>query len=188
MAVRERILGAAREELAEHGAAGARIERIAKRARTSKERVYAYFRTKHELLGEVWRARFSSLKEAVPMDVDDLPSYVGRLFDYYTSHPDELRLSRWVSLEAHKAAFEADDARLRAFQSSIEQIRAGQLDGRVDSSWAPADLFALLVATALAWTTAPPQLHCLSGDENDQLAKHRAFAVEAAHRLVTPRS
>jgi AcrR family transcriptional regulator len=42
----DRILAAAAQELSERGVAGARIARIAAQTRTSKERVYAYFRGK----------------------------------------------------------------------------------------------------------------------------------------------
>ncbi|WP_373310185.1 helix-turn-helix domain-containing protein, partial [Streptomyces purpurascens] len=43
------MLAAAMEEFAGHGIAGARVDRIAKLAKTSKERVYAYFRSKDAL-------------------------------------------------------------------------------------------------------------------------------------------
>src|SRR5215217_5374336 len=43
-APRERVLAAAFIEFAVHGIAGARIDRIAKAAKTSKERVYVSFR------------------------------------------------------------------------------------------------------------------------------------------------
>ncbi|MET7403936.1 helix-turn-helix domain-containing protein, partial [Dactylosporangium sp. NPDC005572] len=45
----DRIIAAAVTEFAQHGIAGARVERIARAARTSKERVYAYFRSKEAL-------------------------------------------------------------------------------------------------------------------------------------------
>jgi hypothetical protein len=47
--VRDRIVAAATAEFSRYGIAGARIDRIAKAARTSKERVYAYFSSKEDL-------------------------------------------------------------------------------------------------------------------------------------------
>ncbi|MFF4733954.1 TetR family transcriptional regulator [Streptomyces mirabilis] len=44
--VRDRIVSAAKAEFSQYGIAGARMDRIARGAGTSKERVYAYFSSK----------------------------------------------------------------------------------------------------------------------------------------------
>ena len=50
---RQRIFDAAVEEFAAHGNAGARVDRIAEKARANKESIYRYFGTKDELLQRV---------------------------------------------------------------------------------------------------------------------------------------
>jgi TetR/AcrR family transcriptional regulator len=45
----EKILGAAREEFARHGLAGARVDLIARRARVNKAMIYYHFRSKERL-------------------------------------------------------------------------------------------------------------------------------------------
>ncbi|MET7322823.1 TetR family transcriptional regulator, partial [Streptomyces sp. NPDC005549] len=65
---RERILTAAMAEFARHGIAGARVDRIAKLARTSKERVYAYFRGKEALYAAVAAREYLVIAEATQMD------------------------------------------------------------------------------------------------------------------------
>jgi AcrR family transcriptional regulator len=47
---KRRIFEAAVEEFAEYGSAGARVDRIAAKARANKESIYRYFGTKEELL------------------------------------------------------------------------------------------------------------------------------------------
>jgi AcrR family transcriptional regulator len=56
---RERILAAALREFSEHGLAGARVDRIARRARINKRMLYSYFGAKNELYREVMRRRFA---------------------------------------------------------------------------------------------------------------------------------
>ena len=51
--LRDEILAAARAEFARCGLAGARIDRIAKSAKASKERLYAHFSDKEALFREV---------------------------------------------------------------------------------------------------------------------------------------
>jgi TetR/AcrR family transcriptional regulator len=50
---RERILDVAREEFARHGLAGARVDRIARRARVNKAMIYYHFRSKDSLYQSV---------------------------------------------------------------------------------------------------------------------------------------
>jgi AcrR family transcriptional regulator len=50
---KQRIFEAAVEEFAEHGVAGARVDRIAAKAQANKESIYRYYGTKDELLRRV---------------------------------------------------------------------------------------------------------------------------------------
>jgi AcrR family transcriptional regulator len=54
----ERILAAAAAEFAAHGYAGARVDRIARRARVNKAMLYYHFRNKRTLYRELLRAVF----------------------------------------------------------------------------------------------------------------------------------
>ncbi|MEJ0024420.1 MAG: TetR/AcrR family transcriptional regulator [Rhizomicrobium sp.] len=58
---REEILDAARQEFTSKGFAGASMAAIAKRARASKETLYAWFENKERLFGAVFEARLESL-------------------------------------------------------------------------------------------------------------------------------
>src|SRR5215213_1186951 len=91
-APRERVLAAAFIEFAVHGIAGARIDRIAKAAKTSKERVYVYFRSKDEIYAAVIAEQIRVFLDAVTLDPHDIPRYVGELFDFNAAHPELMRL------------------------------------------------------------------------------------------------
>src|ERR1700759_4155579 len=94
-----RIAAGAKTGFSRYGIAGARMDRIAKEAKTSKERVYAYFRSKEALYTSVADRELAAIIESTPMDPTDLPRYAGQLFDYFTSHPEHYRLISWGRLE-----------------------------------------------------------------------------------------
>lgn len=95
----QRILAAAVDEFAEHGLAGARVDRLASRAGSNKQRIYAYFGNKEQLFDAVIEARIADLVDAVPFDPDDLPGYAARLVEFNGRHPELVRLLLWHRLE-----------------------------------------------------------------------------------------
>ncbi len=62
---RHRILAAALEEFAEHGAGGARVDRIARSAGVNKALIYYYFDSKQRLYEEALKAAFTSFLQTV---------------------------------------------------------------------------------------------------------------------------
>src|SRR3954451_3226831 len=117
---RRRLLEAAADEFAQRGLAGARIDRIAATARANKALIYAYFGNKEDLFDAVFNALVVDTVHDVPIDVDDLPAYAGRLFDRNLSHPQALRLAIWHSLERGGAAL--PEAVVRAHRDKIDAI------------------------------------------------------------------
>ncbi|WP_344894545.1 TetR/AcrR family transcriptional regulator [Actinomadura meridiana] len=97
-ATKQALLDSARDEFAEHGIAGARVDRIAKRAGVNKERIYGYFGNKEKLFDAVMKAAMDELVEVTAMPGDNPVDYVGKLFDYYVRNPVLLRLLLWESL------------------------------------------------------------------------------------------
>ena len=183
-ATKERFLAAATEEFATYGIAGARVDRIAAAARANKQLIYAYFGSKEQLFDAVLATNCGPLVEEVPFDPDDLPGYVGRLFDYVTEHPAVARLVLWAGLERPTAVadFEAD-----SYGAKLKALAGAQRDGRVDATFAPADLLALLVGLTGAWFTASEAIRTY--DTNDpwstqRLAQFRRAAVEATTRML----
>src|SRR5215813_3009987 len=60
-ATKELLLAAATEEFAEHGLAGARIDRIAERAGANKRLLYVYFGDKDQIFDAVLERQIASL-------------------------------------------------------------------------------------------------------------------------------
>ena len=184
-ATRARLLSAAAGEFARHGVAGARVDRIAAAARANKQLIYAYFESKDGLFDAVLAQRCGDLAERVPFDADDMPGYVGRLFDYALEHPEIYRLVTWAALErpAAVAAFEQD-----SYGAKLNAIAGAQRAGRVDATFAPADLLALLMSVAAAWFSASEAIRRFDSTDPmspTRLAQFRQAAVEAASRILS---
>ncbi|MFD4787753.1 TetR family transcriptional regulator [Streptomyces sp. NPDC058459] len=181
---RERILAAATSEFARYGIAGARIERIAKTARTSKERLYAHFRSKEELYATVAARELTAVTEATRLDPADLPGYAGRLHDHFTAHPERLRLMGWGRLELGGAApASADDPVRTTMRHKTEQLRAAQRSGRLDPDWDPADILLFVSQLAMSWVGQSELLPTGEDERTAFLAARRAAVVQAVQRL-----
>jgi AcrR family transcriptional regulator len=180
---RDRILEAARREFAAHGIFGARIDRMAKLAQTSKERLYAHFRSKEQLYAQVAMAEITRLRETVDFDAYDLPASAGRLFDYFVLHEDAFRLLSWGRLEQSPADALAPD-RVAALQDALDQIRQAQQHGAIDASWDAFDVKALVGQIALCHL-AIPELKAAAALAvcEPAMDQRRAAVVKAVERL-----
>ncbi|WP_405823176.1 TetR family transcriptional regulator [Streptomyces sp. NBC_01390] len=156
--VRDRIVSAAKAEFSQYGIAGARIDRIAKAARTSKERVYAYFSSKVALYRFVSTQELAAVSEATGMDPTDLPGYAGRLHDYFTEHPDRFRLMSWGQLELDADDSRPHDAFRETVTGKVEQLREAQEAGRLDDGWDPVDILVFVHQISTAWAAQPDLL------------------------------
>lgn len=153
-ATRDRILTAAAEEFAQYGVAGARIDRIARGAKSSKERLYAYFRSKQDLYRCVAERELAAMTDATRLDAADLPAYAGRVHDYFTARPDHLRLMQWGRLDIAGTDVPEDpfqEAVRQTVYRGAEQVRQAQATGHLDPVWDPIDVMVIVTQIALAW-------------------------------------
>jgi AcrR family transcriptional regulator len=92
------VLSAAIDEFAEHGFAGARIERISQRAGTVDRMLYYYFGNKERLyqavLEKIYADMIGAQRNFVTPDdpVEGLRLLVEHSWDHYVSHPDLVRI------------------------------------------------------------------------------------------------
>jgi AcrR family transcriptional regulator len=180
---RERVIAAAFSEFAAHGIAGARIDRIAKAAKTSKERVYAYFRSKDELYAAVIAEQIRVVLDTITLDVRDVPKYVGELFDFNVAHPELLRLSAWSRLENAGAPSSEADEVLAAKVQTIAQAQAERL---IPNDLPALDILILLTELASGWLMST-EYHGLADPADAAAVKQRrAAAVQIASRLFPP--
>lgn len=147
---RRRLLDAATAEFAEHGLAGARIDRIAQAAGVNKERIYQYFGKKDDLFAAVLDARLRASMDDVPMTgvgADAVGDYAGRLFDHHLADGVIPRLVFWEGLEGGGAAA-ANPARIAYQQEKLMRFQA--LMPGVDRAIA-GELLLTIVSLVNAW-------------------------------------
>jgi AcrR family transcriptional regulator len=186
---KQRIFEAAVEEFAEHGVAGARVDRIAAKAQANKESIYRYYGTKDELLRRVIDKYLDQRGEQLLPQERELPKYAGDLLEFHAKHPEFVRMSLWEALEyggeldphtfEHRRQHYADK-----LASVAEQQRAGLIDPELD----PRHLLAAVFGMADYWAALPQLLRLLFGREvtDEDLAAHREFLAESVRRIITP--
>ncbi|MPY47538.1 TetR/AcrR family transcriptional regulator [Streptomyces acidicola] len=133
---RAEILDVATAEFARAGYAGARVDEIAARTRTTKRMIYYYFGGKEQLFTAVLERAYSVIRQAEQeLNVEHLDpvAAIRRLaeltFDHHEAHPDFIRL---VSIEnIHEAEHIAASEELgRIGSPALEVIRRILESGR----------------------------------------------------------
>jgi AcrR family transcriptional regulator len=178
----QRILDAATEEFAQHGIAGARIERIVTAARTNKAQLYAYFGDKERLFDAIFLSSLERITNVVPIDADDLADWAVRLYDEYLRRPDLIRLATWTRLERRPAGHlvenhqHHDDRKLTA-------IAKAQAAGRVRAG-DPFDIMAMVIAMSMAWSPVSNVYAASSQEPKDIHDQRRALLRDCVRRAT----
>ncbi|HEY1228399.1 MAG TPA: TetR family transcriptional regulator, partial [Ramlibacter sp.] len=118
------ILAAARDEFAEFGLGGARVDRIAERAGLNKRLIYYYFVDKETLFQAVLEQSYRDIRAAEQQlnllevePIDAVRRLVRFTWDYYLAHPEFLTLLNSANL--HKARHLAESKRARELNSPL---------------------------------------------------------------------
>lgn len=135
---RAEILEVATEEFSRRGYAGARIDEIAERMRTTKRMIYYYFGSKEQLFVAVLErayAHIRSLEQSLDVEGLDPMAAMQRLveltYDHHTANPDFVRL---VSVEnIHRAEHLTQSDRLSTMADPVLTLIAAILDAGVAS-------------------------------------------------------
>jgi AcrR family transcriptional regulator len=137
---RREILDVATSEFADRGFAGARVDEIAARTRTTKRMLYYYFGSKERLFVAVLERAYATIRAAeqtIAVDHLEPVAAIRRLaeltFDHHESHPEFIRL---VSIEnIHRAEHIAGRGDFAGQNSpAIELIERILARGRADGS------------------------------------------------------
>ncbi|MFJ6672598.1 TetR family transcriptional regulator [Actinosynnema sp. NPDC091369] len=155
-ATRRRLLDAAAAEFAEHGIAGARVDRIAAAAKSNKAQIYHYFTNKDGLFDAVMSDLAQDTLREAPIDPANLPEYAGRLFDRFTDDPVKERLAKWYRLEG--AGYAAVEVVVAGTRDKIAAIAKAQDEGLVTTRFTPVELLALVVHLSALWGSTTPEL------------------------------
>ncbi len=140
---RQDILAAAREEFAERGLNGARMDAIAGRTKTVKHMIYHYFGSKEGLYLAVLEEAYADIRHfESELNLDQYPAIealcrlIQFTFDYDEAHPDFIRL---VSTEnIHHARHIAKSEIIHELNRSVIMILQRVLDrGKRDGVFRP---------------------------------------------------
>lgn len=183
--LRGEILAAARSEFAQYGLAGARIDRIARTAQASKERLYAHFGDKEALFRDVVAADSAEFFRAVTLRPHAVAEFAGDIYDLARDHPEHYRMITWAHLEGVTLDEPKTDGPPIP-DRHIAAIEAAQASGHVDELWEPVDLLVLLIGIGLSWMHLPHPDAVT--DDPSIIARRRGAAVEAASRIIAVRA
>jgi AcrR family transcriptional regulator len=180
------LLRAATAEFAEHGLAGARIDRIAERAGANKRLLYVYFGDKSQVFDAVVQDQAEAVLTAAPLPDGDLCAFAAARYDYVLANPEARRIATWRSFEQARPS----EAEVDTFRARIAAVAEAQGEGRLRSDIPAVDLFAIVLRMTESWLSAPPALKAVEGDDPlaaDRLREHRAAMLEAVRSVVAPR-
>lgn len=145
-AKKARLLEAALGEFAEVGLAGARVERIARRAKISPGLVYSFYAGKQELFDGVFDEIVHRTVSEVPIDANDLPEYAARLHDASLAHPEVVRFLSWYQRERGAAA--QRDTVTESMREKVRAIAIAQERGILTQALGAEQVLALVLTIA----------------------------------------
>lgn len=178
-AKKQQLFEAALAEFAAYGVAGARVERLARRAGISPGLVYSFYAGKDQLFDAVFDHIVEQATALVPIDADHLPQYAAGLFDAGLAHPEVGRFMTWYQLERGESAVPA--SAVTAMSEKAAAIRAAQRRGTVTCTLAPEQILALVLSLANMWSQPGEDLLALVPETG-----RRQVIIDAVARLVQP--
>jgi AcrR family transcriptional regulator len=187
---RDRILAAALAEFSAEGFAGARVARIARRAKINKRMLYHYFGNKEDLFREIFDRK---LRERAGW-ISEAPAELGASLAYWfrmaCEDSDWIRLIQWEALAAGEGTVIREAERRASLERTLEDLRARQRRGLV-----PGDLdmghLLLTILGVLTYPLAFPQVTRMATGKSAAdpafRRQHTEFLRRFADALVTRR-
>lgn len=178
-AKRQLLFDAALAEFAEFGLAGARIDRLAKRAGISAGLVYSFYKGKDELFDAIFDMIVETTVATVPLDADRLPEYAGGLYDAGLANPQVMRFLMWYHLLRGASAQRASVA--ESMRAKVEAIEQAQRRGTVTAAQPAAHLLALVLTVANMWHQSTEDVARLVPE-----SQRRGVVLDAVRALTSP--
>lgn len=185
---KQAILLAARDEFAAYGLGGARVDRIAERAKLNKRLIYYYFGSKDDLFLAVLEASYADIRSAEQqLHLADLPpaQAIRRLteftWDYYLAHPEFITLLNSENL--HQARHLAKSTRIREMNSTLIQtlgeiLERGRTQGVFRGGIDPVQLYVSIAGMAYFYLS---NNHTLSAIFGRSLMTPKAHSERLSH-------
>ena len=182
------ILAAARDEFAEFGLGGARVDRIAERAGLNKRLIYYYFEDKEKLFQAVLEQVYRDIREqerTLRLTELDPATAVRRLieftWDYYREHPEFITLLNSANL--HRARHLSESKRARELNSPVIEtlgavLERGRREGIFRGGVDPVQLYVSIAGLAYFYLS---NSHTLSAIFGRDLLAPKARAERLSH-------
>ena len=182
------ILEAATQEFARHGLGGARVDRIADRAKTNKRMLYYYFGGKEDLFLAVLERAYEHIRgEEQQLHLTNLPPVAGVTelvvftWNYFVAHPEFMTLLNSENL--HRAQHLKRSRKIRAMHSPLiatlsEILERGARERVFRRGVDPVQLYVSIAALGYFYLS---NNHTLSTIFGRDLLAARAKAARLAH-------
>ncbi|WP_332683450.1 TetR/AcrR family transcriptional regulator [Bosea sp. (in: a-proteobacteria)] len=168
------ILAAARAVLAEQGYSGFSIDAVSRRAGAGKPTIYRWWKSRAELLIEVYAAEKGALRAATTGNLaEDLTAYTAALWDFWRDTPSGRTFRALVAEAQH------DETALEALRGKFLPERLQDVRALFGAAVARGEIAAAEVEMRLALYVGFNWYYVLT----DRLVDGRA-AIPAAMRLV----
>jgi len=182
-ATRDRILSAALAEFSAEGFAGARVARIARRARVNKRMLYHYFGNKEHLFREIFDRKLRERAGWVTEAPADLGASLGYWFQLACEDSDWIRLIQWEALGTGEGRVVREEERQVSLQRALGDLRDRQRRGLLPSDLDPAHLL-LAIMGLISYPLAFPQVTRLVTGRRASDPAFRARHVDFLRRLA----
>ena len=183
---RERILAAALREFSDKGFAGARVDRIARRARINKRMLYHYFGNKATLFREILARKVRERSAWAVTAPADAAESLAFWFESACRDRDWVRLMEWEALGLTNGAECGDAERRAAFKQGVGQVRARQAGGLLRADVDPGHLLLAMVALTTFPAAFPQFTRLLTGlgpTDRAFVTRHTAFLRQLSDGL-----
>ncbi len=178
----ERILAAALNEFATHGFAGARVDRIARRAAINKRMLYHYFGHKEGLFSEVLRRKMAERSRWFAAAPDDPAESLPYWFELASGDLDWIRLLEWEALQRGGGKVINEEKRRQSAANAVEDIRRRQRLGHLPEDLDPRHLLLAMISLT-SYGLAFPQVARLITGLSPNNSKYRKERMEFLRRL-----
>jgi AcrR family transcriptional regulator len=167
------ILAAARDEFAEHGLGGARMDRIAERAGVNKRLIYYYFEDKDRLFQAVLEQAYRHIRDEerrlnllALKPADAVRRLVEFTWDYYLANPEFLSLLNSENLQS--ARHLENSQRAREMNSPLiatlgEILERGRKEGTFRGGIDPLQLYVSIAGLAYFYLSNHHTLSAIFG-------------------------
>ncbi len=182
------ILVAARDEFAQYGLGGARMDRIAERVKLNKRLIYYYFARKEDLFLAVLERTYADIRDAEKqLHLTDLaPALAIRrltefTWSYYLQHPEFISLLNTANLHQAKHLMKSD--RIRDMNSPLIEtlgqiLERGRVEGIFRGGIDPLQLYVSIAGLAYFYLS---NKHTLSTIFGRNLMTPEALGERLAH-------